>query len=306
MQVGVPTIVVVDDAAEVRLLVKTRLRLSGSVTVVGEGADGTEAVALASEHRPSLLLLDVSMPVMDGFEALPRVLEASPDTRVVLYSGFDEEGLAQRARELGAAAFIEKSSSIDALVEDLLAILEPLTGAAAGGIPKPSRDTRPVSTASDQQVLDEHLERFREGFEEAAIGMATMTLNGRLVRVNRAFTRLLRRPSEGLVGAAYADLTEGRDAAVAIALEDIHRRGKDVVQVEHQVPAHRTDARSWPRCRRCGTRAAVRCTSFFRYRTSQPREPPRPSSGRARTGSGCSSRRSRTTRSSCSRRKATS
>src|SRR4051795_1076620 len=236
MQVGVPTIVVVDDAAEVRLLVKTRLRLSGSVTVVGEGADGTEAVALASKHHPSLLLLDVSMPVMDGFEALPRVIEASPDTRVVLYSGFDEEGLAQRARELGAAAFIEKSASIDALVESLLAVLEPLSGAAAAGTPKPSRDTRPVSTADDQQVLDEHLERFREVFEEAAIGMATMTLNGRLVRVNRAFTRLLRRPSEGLVGAAYADLTEGRDAAVAIALEDIHRRGKDVVQVEHQVP----------------------------------------------------------------------
>jgi PAS domain S-box-containing protein len=236
MQAGVPTIVVVDDAAEVRLLVKTRLRLSGSVAVVGEGADGTEAVALASKHHPSLLLLDVSMPVMDGFEALPRVLEASPDTRVVLYSGFEEEGLAQRARELGAAAFIEKSSSIDALVEDLLTILEPLTGALGVGTATPSRDTRQVSTAGDQQVLDEHLERFREVFEEAAIGMATMTLNGRLVRVNRAFTRLLRRPSEGLIGAAYADLTEGRDAAVAIALEDIHRRGKDVVQVEHQVP----------------------------------------------------------------------
>jgi PAS domain S-box-containing protein len=241
MDSGAPTIVIVDDAAEVRLLVKTRLRLAGSVTVVGEGADGTEAVALATEHRPSLLLLDVSMPVMDGFEALPRVLEASPDTRVVLYSGFEEEGLAQRARELGAAAFLEKSASIDALVEDLLAVLEPLTGTVRSAPASSSMDTQSASTSSDQKVLDEHLERFREVFEEAAIGMATMTLSGRLVRVNRALARLLQRPSQRLVGASYADLTEGQDAALAAALEDINQRGDDVVQVEHDVTgvAHR-------------------------------------------------------------------
>src|ERR671920_804857 len=116
MSGGVPTIVVVDDAPEVRQLVKTRLRLSGKVSVVGEGANGAEAVALAEQHRPSLMLLHVSMPVMDGLEALPRVLAASPASRVVLFSGFDEEGLAQRARELGAVAFIEKSTSIDSLV----------------------------------------------------------------------------------------------------------------------------------------------------------------------------------------------
>jgi PAS domain S-box-containing protein len=235
MEVGAPTIVIVDDAAEVRLLVKTRLRLSGRVTVVGEGADGTDAVALAKKHRPSLLLLDVSMPVMDGFEALPRVLEASPDTRVVLYSGFEEEGLAQRARELGAAAFLEKSSSIDALVGDLLGVLEPLAGSPGRSDVGPAHDTRAVSGPGDQQVLDEHLERFREVFEEAAIGMATMTLNGRLVRVNRALAKLLRRPSETLVGTPYAELTGNQGTAVATALEDIHRRGQDVVQVEHDV-----------------------------------------------------------------------
>src|SRR3954447_26268952 len=113
MDPGAPTIVVVDDAAEVRLLVKTRLRLSGKVAVVGEGTNGREAVELAAQHRPAMLLLDVSMPVMDGFEALPRVRAASPETRVVLFSGFEEEGLAQRARELGAAAFIEKSTSVE-------------------------------------------------------------------------------------------------------------------------------------------------------------------------------------------------
>ena len=57
-----PTVVVVDDAADVRLLMKTRLRVSGSFKVVGEGADGAQAVALAEQHEPALMLLDVSMP----------------------------------------------------------------------------------------------------------------------------------------------------------------------------------------------------------------------------------------------------
>ena len=239
---GAPTIVIVDDAAEVRLLVKTRLRLSGRVTVVGEGSDGTDAVTLAEAHHPSLLLLDVSMPVMDGFEALPMVLAASPDTKVVLYSGFEEEGLAQRARDLGAAAFLEKSVSIDALVEELIEVLEPLMRPATPGEPAPAEDLGPPAdddradtSGGDQRVLDEHLERFREVFEEAAIGMATMTLSGRLVRANRALGQLLRRSPHTLVGTPYSEFPEGSEADLRVALEAIHQRGSDVVQVEHDV-----------------------------------------------------------------------
>jgi PAS domain S-box-containing protein len=235
MRAGAPTIAIVDDAAEVRLLVKARLRLSGKLTVVGEGSDGTDAVALARAHQPSLLLLDVSMPVMDGFEALPQVLEASPGTRVVLYSGFEEEGLAHRARELGAAAFLTKSTSIDALVEELLRVLDTVGGNDAAEVADAFPEEDPARPPGEQEVLDEHLERFREVFEEAAIGMATMTLSGRLVRVNRALARLLRRAPETLVGAPYADVTVDGEALVSSALEDIHRRGQDVVRVEHDV-----------------------------------------------------------------------
>ena len=89
------TVVIVDDDTDVRALVKARLRMSGLFDVVGQGADGAEAVALAGEHRPGLMLLDVSMPDVDGLEALPRVLQASPTTRVVMFSGFEEQGLVE-------------------------------------------------------------------------------------------------------------------------------------------------------------------------------------------------------------------
>ena len=127
-----PTIVVVDDAAEVRALVRTRLRLSGLLDVVGEAGNGAEAVEAVRELRPALVLLDVSMPVMDGLEALPRILEVSPETRVVMYSGFQEEGLAHRALELGASAFLEKSTALDTLAGELVAAARRARYAAGG------------------------------------------------------------------------------------------------------------------------------------------------------------------------------
>jgi PAS domain S-box-containing protein len=229
-----PTIVVVDDAPEVRAVLRTSFRLSGKLDVVGEGADGAAAVELAGLHRPSLMLLDVSMPVMDGLEALPHVRKASPETRVVMYSGFDEDGLATRTAQLGAAAFIQKAGSLDALLADLLAIADP-----AQPDPGPSDidDVDPPAAESTEAeiILKEHLERFGEVFADAAIGMGTLTLSGRLVRANHQLAQLLGVSGHLLVGTAYGELTGGHDSAVDVALDRVLRQSEDVAQVEHGV-----------------------------------------------------------------------
>jgi PAS domain S-box-containing protein len=226
-----PTVVVVDDAADVRLLMKTRLRVSGSFKVVGEGADGAQAVALAEQHEPALMLLDVSMPGVDGLQALPEVLKVSPSTRVVMFSGFEEHGLAERARALGAADFIEKSVPVDALLARLLELLERPTAAR--------RQSSGAVVSVDQEVLDEHLERFREVFEEAAIGMATMTLTGRVVRANRALAGLVGVAADDLVGTFYGDLTDEEGRRVTEALEDIRSRSLDLAGLEHGLAGER-------------------------------------------------------------------
>ena len=250
-----PTIVLVDDASEVRLLVKTRLRISGRLRVVAEGGDGAEAVALAAQHKPDVMLLDVSMPVVDGLEALEGVRNGSPDTKVVLYSGFEEQGLAQRAQSLGAAAFVEKSLPIEALIDRLVEIADETWVERPAPTWVAEDDVEPPTSAHsvDQQVLDEHLERFREVFDQAAIGMATMTLTGTLVRVNRALATVLRCPADELVGKAYPDLAATNRDDVSAALLAAGQEALGVARVEHDV-----DTGGGPRATVVATAAAIR------------------------------------------------
>jgi PAS domain S-box-containing protein len=237
-----PTLILVDDSDEVRALVRTRLQLSGKFDIVGEGRDGAEAIGLAYRHEPDLLLLDTSMPTMDGLEALPAVLTLSPQTKVVIFTGFEERGLADAARDLGASDFIEKSIPMEQLADRLLGVLgerstakpkEPrnrlrVVGEAAGG-------TEGIDPA-EQKVLDEHLERFREVFDRAAIGMATLTLNGSVVRANAALAELMHCQPIDLVGVDYGQLTEGEGEALDRGLEAISTRGDSMVAFEHRVP----------------------------------------------------------------------
>ena len=218
------SVVVVDDAPDVRRLLRTRLRVSGLFDVVAEGADGAEAVALAMQHQPALMLLDVSMPGTDGLEALPQVVAESPGTRVVMFTGFEEHGLAEQALKLGAAAFLEKGIALETLIERLVEI--------AGRTP-PTPAAARVPADDDQRLLDEHRERFREVFDGAAIGMATLTLTGRLIRVNRALAILVGRDESELIGTRYADHVPEGDDVIESALERIRSSPVQVVHLEH-------------------------------------------------------------------------
>jgi YesN/AraC family two-component response regulator len=83
--------------------------LSGSkLEVVGEAADGKQAVELVTLEKPDAVILDLSMPVMDGLEAIPLIKEASPQTKIVVLSGFEADRMAEAALELGAERYLQK------------------------------------------------------------------------------------------------------------------------------------------------------------------------------------------------------
>lgn len=117
------SVVIVDDAAEIRMLLRAQLRTSVDFEVCGEGCDGVEAIAIARDLRPDVMLLDLSMPRVGGFEALPLILVESPRTRVVILSGSAQEEIADRAAALGAAGCLTKTLSGGPLPDRLRAVL---------------------------------------------------------------------------------------------------------------------------------------------------------------------------------------
>ncbi len=240
-------VVIVDDSADVRRLVRHTLEASGLFEVVAEGADGEEAIGLAYRHQPDLMLLDTSMPKMDGLEALPAVRALCPDTSVVMFTGFEDVQLAVRARELGAAAFVEKSTPLDQVPVRLAALFHADAQEAAQHARSQMRLTDlPVSpevaaTQEAQQVLDQHTASFRDLFDQAAIGMATLTVAGRIVRANHALAELVSSTPDQLVGEDYGRLMSGRGDDLDRGLDAIATRGEDVAFFEHDLPHHRDE-----------------------------------------------------------------
>ena len=118
-------IVLIDDADDLRLLLRLALEREPDFTVVAEAADGASGVAAVAAHTPHLVLLDISMPVMDGLQALTLIREESPGSIVVMLSAFSNStGAPERAVSLGAHGYIEKGGGVPELIADLRAVLE--------------------------------------------------------------------------------------------------------------------------------------------------------------------------------------
>lgn len=111
-------VVIAEDEALIRLDVVEMLRDAG-FAVVGEAGDGEEAVRLAEEHRPDLVVMDIKMPVLDGISAAERIAGARI-APVVLLTAFSQRELVERARDAGAMAYVVKPFS----AADLLPALE--------------------------------------------------------------------------------------------------------------------------------------------------------------------------------------
>jgi two-component system chemotaxis response regulator CheY len=100
-------ILVVDDLEFMRTLIRDILETGGH-EIVAEAADGRQALLLRRAWKPDLTLMDISMPRMDGLEALKRIKEDDPDSRVVMCSSLDEQEKILEAIRLGASDYVVK------------------------------------------------------------------------------------------------------------------------------------------------------------------------------------------------------
>ena len=110
------SVVIVDDHALVRQGLRTFLDLHDEIQVVGEAANGVEAVARAGELRPDVVLMDLVMPDMDGIEATKSIRSLCPDTKVIVLTSFTEDEKLFPAIKAGANGYLLKNVSPGDLV----------------------------------------------------------------------------------------------------------------------------------------------------------------------------------------------
>ena len=116
-------ILIVDDAAFMRMKLKDILEKNG-YNVVGEAQNGLEAVSLYKEVKPDLVTMDITMPEMDGIEALKEIKAVDPAAKVIMCSAMGQQGMVMEAIKMGAIDFVgklyETARGIKALSHDRL------------------------------------------------------------------------------------------------------------------------------------------------------------------------------------------
>jgi DNA-binding NarL/FixJ family response regulator len=113
------TVLLAEDHTVVREGFRALLELDGDIKVVGEAKDGRLAVALVKKLRPTVVVMDVAMPLLNGLEATRQILKAVPSTRILILSAHSDDAYIKDAMESGAVGFLLKQASAHVLSEGI-------------------------------------------------------------------------------------------------------------------------------------------------------------------------------------------
>ena len=121
------SVVVCDDVPELRQLLRECLEDGDEMKVVGEASDGREALEVIERLQPDVVVLDLSMPQLDGLEAIPLIHQIAPQAEICVFSGFEEGKVAEVALRLKASRYVRKGAPL----EDLRTVVRELASKAA-------------------------------------------------------------------------------------------------------------------------------------------------------------------------------
>ena len=116
-------ILIVDDYDFWRYCVVSMLKEYPEFEIVGEGLDGLDAIDMSAELKPDIVLLDIGLPEVNGFEAAREIVKVSPGSRIVFLTQSRNEDLIREARKVGAQGFVSKMDAASALVPTIKAAL---------------------------------------------------------------------------------------------------------------------------------------------------------------------------------------
>ena len=206
-------VLVVDDQALVREGLMTLLEAAPDITPVAAAADGEEAVALASRHRPDVVLMDLRMPKLDGVEATRRIREAQPDTEIVVLTTHADEDSILDALRAGARGYLTKDAGIAEISRAVQAaaahqaLLDPVVhsrlieAAGAGRRPAPPPAALPDDlTPREAEVLSLIARGLSNGEIAAALVVSEATVK---THINHVFAKIGARDRAQAVHYAY-------------------------------------------------------------------------------------------------------
>jgi DNA-binding NarL/FixJ family response regulator len=183
------TVLIADDQGLVRVGLRKILEVEPDTEVVGEAADGEDAVRQARNLRPDVVLMDIRMPVLDGIEATRRIVGAQPDAKVLVLTTFGLDGYVFEALRAGASGFMLK----DAPPEEIAAAVRVVAGGDALLAPAVTRGvveefTRHRPAPTPPAALADLTAREAEVLELLARGLSNAEICTRLV-VSEATTK---------------------------------------------------------------------------------------------------------------------
>lgn len=184
-------VVLADDTADLRLLLRMALEEDQRFDVVGEAANGEDAVELAAREQPDAIVLDLAMPVMDGLEAIPAIRTSTPRTKIVVLSGFDAEEMSAQVLARGAHLYLEKGVALREIAFILATLCDSPFVTSARDEAAAAADDAEIREAHVREivsllwhevstpvtVLDYCIQRLRMGTEHVATADVATTLD---------------------------------------------------------------------------------------------------------------------------------
>jgi DNA-binding NarL/FixJ family response regulator len=184
-------VLLVEDHAIVRRGLEQLLATVEDMTVVGSAADGEEAIALAAERTPDVVVMDLEMPRVGGIEATRRIVASGNPARIVVLTSFSDRERILDVLDAGAIGYLLKDAEPSALLDGIRAAAggdSPLHPRAASALLKARSEQRPAAELSDRQL--EVLKLIAEGKPNKqiarALGISEKTVKGHVTAILQA------------------------------------------------------------------------------------------------------------------------
>jgi DNA-binding NarL/FixJ family response regulator len=190
-------LLIVDDHAILRQGISLMVNEENDFEIVGEAGNGKAALSLAMELQPDIVLLDIFLGTSNGLDIAKQLLRSCPDTRIVLFSGFDDEDFLFEAVRIGVHGFLKKTLSIDDLVSALRAVKQ---GERVLGEPR---------------AITKVLEEFHQ---------LTRVHNRLLFKLNTTEIELVRLASEGCTNREIGSKLYWSEVQVKRKMQDIYKK----------------------------------------------------------------------------------